>query len=154
MEDFQDCLADCGLVDMGYTGYPYTWDNKREGDQNIQCRLDRATCNDKYMQVYAETTIEHILTEESDHVALLVRAKDTLVAEAAKSRAGFRYEQMWSKHDGYSDMVEAAWRDASSDQNRLKGMCHRLKKTTRYMQQWGATVFGSVRRQLAQLKRH
>ena len=31
MDEFRECLADCGLADMGYFGFPFTWDNRREG---------------------------------------------------------------------------------------------------------------------------
>lgn len=48
MEAFRDCLADCELLDLGYVGYIYTWDNKRDGEENVQVRLDRATCNDAF----------------------------------------------------------------------------------------------------------
>ena len=33
MEDFRDCLADCGPADLGFSGYPYTWDKKRDGPE-------------------------------------------------------------------------------------------------------------------------
>lgn len=36
MKEFRDCLAECGLDDMGYIGDPFTW---RRGD--IRERLDR-----------------------------------------------------------------------------------------------------------------
>ncbi|XP_071681350.1 uncharacterized protein [Lolium perenne] len=43
MQSFRDCLADCELTDLGYKGYPFTWNNKRDGEANIQVRLDRGT---------------------------------------------------------------------------------------------------------------
>lgn len=49
MEGFRECLADIGLADLGFSGYQYTWDNKRDGDENIQVRLDRGTCNDGFL---------------------------------------------------------------------------------------------------------
>ncbi|EMS67174.1 Beta-fructofuranosidase, insoluble isoenzyme 2 [Triticum urartu] len=36
MEEFRDCLVECGLSDLGFSGYQYTWDNKRDGEENIQ----------------------------------------------------------------------------------------------------------------------
>lgn len=35
MEDSRDCLTDCGLADLGFSGYPYRWDNKRDGAENV-----------------------------------------------------------------------------------------------------------------------
>ena len=77
MEDFRDCLADCGLVDLGFSGYPFTWDNKREAAHNIQVRLDRAVCNESFAQSFPDTVVDHVMTEESDHQALLIRAMET-----------------------------------------------------------------------------
>jgi hypothetical protein len=43
MTAFRDCLSDCELNDLGFKGYIYTWNNKREGLDNIQVWLDRGT---------------------------------------------------------------------------------------------------------------
>ena len=44
MQGFRDALNYCALKDMGYTGFPYTWCNRRPGDQNTWIRLDRGDC--------------------------------------------------------------------------------------------------------------
>lgn len=31
MGAFRDCLLDCQLTDLGYTGYHFTWNNRRGG---------------------------------------------------------------------------------------------------------------------------
>lgn len=88
MEGFRECLGDCGLEDLGFTGYPFTWDNKQDQEGNIQVRLDRATCNDEFLQFFPETAVEHVLTEESNHVALVIRAAASLDAVRTKKQGG------------------------------------------------------------------
>jgi hypothetical protein len=78
MERFRDCLDDCGLADLGFSGYKYTWNNRREGADNIQARLDRGTCNMGFSELFPATTVEHIMTEESDHLALLIRVMESI----------------------------------------------------------------------------
>jgi hypothetical protein len=36
MEGFREAVEYCGFRDLGYTGLPYTWDNRREGAPNIK----------------------------------------------------------------------------------------------------------------------
>lgn len=46
MQDFQSTLLHCGLVDLGFQGYRYTWRNGRRGDAWVEQRLDRAYASD------------------------------------------------------------------------------------------------------------
>lgn len=40
MAIFNMGLSECGLVDMGYGGFPFTWSNGRQHLNTIRCRLD------------------------------------------------------------------------------------------------------------------
>ena len=37
---FRDTLEVCNLLDLGFSGVPFTYDNKRHGAVNVQVRLD------------------------------------------------------------------------------------------------------------------
>lgn len=41
MEQFRDVLAECDLKDLGFSGTPWTYDNKKRGSRNVKVRLDR-----------------------------------------------------------------------------------------------------------------
>lgn len=34
-------MDNCGLIDLGYKGHPFTWLNRREMEDNNQYQLDR-----------------------------------------------------------------------------------------------------------------
>lgn len=42
---FQDMIDELGMIDLGYVGHSFTWNNKRGGDANIEERLDRGMVN-------------------------------------------------------------------------------------------------------------
>lgn len=53
MNQFRVTLEDCGLYDLGYRGYRYTWSNGQCGMNNIQERLDRALANEDWCPTFS-----------------------------------------------------------------------------------------------------
>ncbi|XP_051228995.1 uncharacterized protein [Lolium perenne] len=106
METFRHSLEFCGLQDMGYKGYDFTWSNRRLGVDNIQVRLDRGTATSSFLDIYPLSSIEHICTEESDHMAVLVKLRADDVVSRPTVYRGFQFEEMWTKHEGYDDMIK------------------------------------------------
>lgn len=45
MKKFHEAINDCGLVDMGFEGNPFTFSNRRDGTLETKARLDRAFSN-------------------------------------------------------------------------------------------------------------
>lgn len=52
MRNFNNFIRNNWLIDIGYVGYPFTWNNKRDGAANIQLRLDRALVNPLWRLAY------------------------------------------------------------------------------------------------------
>lgn len=127
-------------------------DNKRDGGENIQVRLDRGTCNDEFLTLFPETNVEHIVTEESDHMALVIHALETAPVRGPQGARQFKFEEAWTRHVNYEAMVADQWNRAASGEVGLTVVCNRLGRLTAGMQEWGRVVFGSVRKQIMQLK--
>uniref|UniRef100_R7W159 Uncharacterized protein n=1 Tax=Aegilops tauschii TaxID=37682 RepID=R7W159_AEGTA len=91
--------------------------------------LDRATCTDAFLEMFPETNVENLITEESDHLALLVHVLETAPTQRQKGAFAFRFEEAWTKHDDYEHMVSAAWAEASSGASGIAaGFSAMLKK--------------------------
>ena len=43
--DFREVVRECELIDLGFTGYLFTWSNRRFGVGSIEERLDRFLYN-------------------------------------------------------------------------------------------------------------
>lgn len=48
--DFLNCMGDCGMMDAGYVGNPFTWTNGRRKTKKISKRLDRVMYNDEWSE--------------------------------------------------------------------------------------------------------
>jgi hypothetical protein len=152
MQGFRECLYDCELTDLGFKGYPFTWSNKREGGDNIQVRLDRGMAIASFLDLFPHVQVEHIMTEESDHMALLIRTESVFAKAGARGHRGFMYEEMWMKHDSYTEMIEEAWNRRDPGDGGINGLWSRLRDMSADMKKWSFETFGSVRGEIKSLR--
>jgi hypothetical protein len=127
MIKFRECLDDCELQDLGFIGYPYTWSNRRQGEENVQVRLDKAYASAHFMDIFPHTTVNHIMTEESDHLALVIELQTTLQEPRCRVGRSFQYEEMWLRHENYQEMFENAWKSSNPFDGTACGLWKKLK---------------------------
>ncbi|KAL4393983.1 hypothetical protein AHAS_Ahas02G0106500 [Arachis hypogaea] len=72
--EFQSCLSDCGLVDIGYTGWPFTW---RRG--NFVERLDRGLTKLNWHIAFPKAIIKHLSIFKSDHAPLCLQLTNSVL---------------------------------------------------------------------------
>ena len=151
MDGFREAVQVCGLMDLGFIGLPYTWDNRQEGSNNVKVRLDRGLANPAFLDLFRDTKVWHVQTTESDHCCLLLecfRAKPS----GRRARRRFRYENMWRRDPSYTLAVESAWQEPD-DQASMSQLANRLGELGRSLSDWDHTTFGSVRKNLAKLRK-
>jgi hypothetical protein len=144
MQAFGDCLTEFNLNDLGYRGYDYTWNNRREGMDNVQVRLDRGTATASFLNMFMLAEIEHIATEELDHMALLIKIRDQPAVRMPPRSRRFLFEEMWTKHEGYDDMVAKAWENRGDGVPGLDGLWRHLQDVSGDITKWIFKTFGSV----------
>lgn len=110
----------------------------------MQVRLDRATCTDSFLEMFLETNVENLITEESDHLALLVHVLETAPTHRQKGPWSFRFEDAWTKHDDYERMVTDAWAAASTGISGIAAVWDKIHQVSGDMQRWSRAVFGLI----------
>ena len=74
----KECMDDCNMMDLGFLGPKYTWTNKRELGNLIQCKLDRCWVNPSWKDFYTEANVIHLARVNSDHCPLLLNLNPLL----------------------------------------------------------------------------
>ncbi|XP_057746431.1 uncharacterized protein LOC130965690 [Arachis stenosperma] len=60
--EFQECISNSGLVDLGYSGWPFTWKIRNHAE-----RLDRGLSNLEWQISFPEAYVKHLPMLKSDH---------------------------------------------------------------------------------------
>ncbi|KAM0908155.1 hypothetical protein ACQ4PT_015643 [Festuca glaucescens] len=137
MAAFRETLAVCNMVDLGFTGLPYTYDNKRKGRANVRVRLDRAVASADWLDMFGEAVVEHLVSPVSDHTPILVR----LLQEARQPRR--HYEVWWEQEAELPELIAQAWQEAGPKGD-LSSVRAGLDKTMQVLQSWSRKKFGNL----------
>jgi hypothetical protein len=151
MRNFREAIEDCQLLDVGWSGTAYTWDNQQLGDQNIKARLDRAFANSAFLARFEHTRVRHIVSTESDHCFVLAELCENLNDRTPRGARQFRYENVWQTHVDYDKLVADNWLRGSG-QRGLHGVVDALGQLQTKLTSWGAEEFGSLTRTVRKLR--
>lgn len=96
---------------MGYSGYPFTWSNRRFGSPNfIEERLDRFLCSSSWRDLNVFSSVSHLTSWPSDHCPVVFEFRDQLNSGMHKGvRPRFHYKAFWKGYDGCKDIVKDCW---------------------------------------------
>ena len=103
---FRNTLEVCDLVDLGFTGLPFTYDNRRARSANVKVRLDHALATNDWRNMFAFAAMEHIPSPCSDHLVVFLKGEPDPGPVKEKC---MRYEVFWERDLVLPKVVEDAW---------------------------------------------
>jgi hypothetical protein len=151
MRAFREVTEDCGLQDLGFSGVPYTWDNRQEGIANVKARIDRAFGNAALLNMFQVVQVKHISVVQSDHCMILTELKKHNTHRPL-GRKAFKYENVWQTHGDYDKVVVDLWQKAERGVG-LEGFAKTLSSLQSGLSSWGTATFGDFKKKLGNLRR-
>ena len=142
---FRDCLEVCELEDLGFSRFPYTYDNGQPGDRNVQVRLDRAVVDEAWRDLFLLAKVVHLALPCSDHRPVLVQLQ--VGDEPRRQRPPPRYEIMWEWQSALPGIIEEAWAKKRHAGN-LGEVANSLKSVMSSLRTWGAENFGHITKKI------
>ncbi|XP_019189008.1 PREDICTED: uncharacterized protein LOC109183382 [Ipomoea nil] len=103
---FNEVLQECDLSDLGMSGYEFTWEKGRGTEHWIEERLDRAVASTAWCNTYLATSVQNILTLNSDHSAIILRLEDSLLRRGNRC---FKFESAWILDEECRRVGEHSW---------------------------------------------
>ncbi|KAG2667144.1 hypothetical protein I3760_15G097700 [Carya illinoinensis] len=149
IQEFQDLLDDCGLLDLGYIGNPFTWCNKREPQHSISERLDRGLANLTWKNLYPMANVNHGSVAYSDHVPIKLQLQNDRAQRRGQKL--FRFEAMWVEDKGCKPLIEKAWVNINGDRT-MEGVLKQIQQCGEHLAKWNKDSFTNVQKKLRQAK--
>ncbi|KAI3473730.1 hypothetical protein Pfo_031188 [Paulownia fortunei] len=123
MNDFDDAIEDCGLIDAGFEGSNYTWTNHR-----VWKRLDKVMFSENWLNLFQTTKVSRLPRIWSDHSPLLITLNTNM------------------------DTVKTFWQHPTEAQGmqKLQQKLYRLKQCLRW---WNRNIFRDTFENVKKAKR-
>lgn len=146
MQSFRDLLQTRELFDLGFSGTPYTYDNKRQGRSNVRVRLDRALTDNRWRDLFPDSQVVHLVSPRSDHCPVLLKLM--LEDQQRRNRKKcLHYEICWERDASLPEMIQNSWEEVGSMAD-LGDVSKALQKVMRCLQSWSKAKFKNIGKEL------
>ncbi|XP_026428347.1 uncharacterized protein LOC113324242 [Papaver somniferum] len=102
MNEFQDFVDFCDLIQDPKSGMEFSWCNGRVGNKRILCNLDRALFNLKWLEKFNGWSYKFGTRGISDHGPII--GSDAIIPKALNSL--FRFKKMWLNFPDFIQVIQ------------------------------------------------
>lgn len=102
--DFNNFISSNSLLDIGFTGDPFTWCNGAKGINRIWIRLDRVLVNLQTSINWPNIAVQHLTRHLSDHCPLLISFDS-----CKRNSFLFKFKKHWIEDPIVNDFINNNW---------------------------------------------
>ncbi|KAK4400796.1 hypothetical protein Sango_1185700 [Sesamum angolense] len=118
MVEFSNCIRETGLVQLPFTGCPYTWHNCSEGFRSLWKRLNRMLANEVWLDIWPNSSYLTALPSTSDHSPLILTGMISNTEHAI-----FKFDNYLAHLLGFLGSVDNIWKHRISGTAMYESMC-------------------------------
>ena len=131
----KNCLDSCNMIDLGFSGPPFTWSNCQDPPNLIQSCLDRVYANSEWITLFLNSFVKHLPKTHSDHCPILM----SLASHPSPClERPFRMELMWYSHPTFPPLVKYHWGPSNLDLANISNMF------ADYVRIWNKETFSNI----------
>lgn len=101
---FRNWVMEKGLLDIGFSGNPFTWSHGVSLEMRRATRLDMVSCCDEWRRMFPSSSVRYLSHSYSDHCLFLLnlnRKKSERLGERL-----FKFQASWLLHNQFFRWME------------------------------------------------
>ncbi|PWA65252.1 hypothetical protein CTI12_AA315900 [Artemisia annua] len=146
IEEYQEFMYASELIEIPFKGTNYTWDNKRNGGENVRERIDRALGNAALFEAFPYQSLTHQPLIGSDHSPLIYKT----CSSPKKRRKSFKFESMWTLEESCEEVIRDLW-CTSQLNDHMKNLKNQLASCAVGLRSWSRSHFGNNKKIVAKV---
>ncbi|XP_057445088.1 uncharacterized protein LOC130737357 [Lotus japonicus] len=144
LQEVSQACVDCALHEVDFSGYRFTWSNKRKRPGTIEERLDYALVNEAWRSIWPVTSVYHLPRYRSDHNPILIFSGSRKMRKEMARANLFRFEQLWLQEgEECAEVVTETWGRLQAD------LPSKISQVGDALQGWGKEKFGDLPRKIS-----
>ncbi|XP_062100591.1 uncharacterized protein LOC133806516 [Humulus lupulus] len=139
LEDAQNWRALGWVDEIRTNGSHFTWTNKQANEDIIYSKLDRVFINEEWGDVFPNSVVVVNWDLLSDHCYCIIKS-EVVVNQGIRL---FRFFNLWTDHDRYSEVVLQNWRKSCKGEG-LGKIIQKLSRLQQVLWQFNKCTVGDV----------
>ncbi|XP_057718268.1 uncharacterized protein LOC130932847 [Arachis stenosperma] len=128
-------------------GHPFTWTNRRQGEDLVKERLDRYLVGMEWKLKFPNVVVHRLTESGSDHAPLLMETEP----QSWHSKRRFKYQKRWCGEDDVKRIVNEVWRMEVVG-SAMFSLAQKLKVCRHKLVQWQKTHKANSRKEIEDLQ--
>ncbi|KAF4366593.1 hypothetical protein F8388_004257 [Cannabis sativa] len=143
----------CSLADLGFEGQCFTWINKRNGGAQVQERLDRYFCNQRWHELFPSVKVLNGDFLHSDHRPIVATLENVTRRRKYDKKRCFRFETHWLKDPECQEIISRTWLSTDYPLANQDSLIDIFGSCADQLVVWNKSKYGSTPRQVRETQK-